>query len=504
YTQIYNDAYRPMLGSTKHLGAMGASARDVWREVWGQLGPMFDHVLTTGEPVWRVDEALLVERSGFTEETFFTFSYSALRVDGEVRGVLDIATETTLEVVERRRMRTLSTLAGRLQTLPGGVGDVGRVTLDVLAGARADVMAVEVHVATDGGALALLGSTDPDALTLPGSVGSDREVDAADLASVLTSRRAVEVGRTLVAPLVATGDHEAAGVIVLVAHPWRPLDEEYRSFLRLVTVTVSNAMSATLRHAREVGELRRVSDALQHAMLPRGPAVPGVVARYRPAVGNLAVGGDWYDVVELGRGRRALIVGDCVGHGLEAATVMGQLRSATRALLLEGHGPAATLAGLDRFAEKLPGAACTTVFCGVVDEATGRLTYSSAGHLPGLVVTPGEPGTRPAGEIDGQVPPAGTSWLDGGRGMPLAVGEDERHDATTDIAPGSTVILYTDGLVERRGSTLRRGLARLLDAVGRHPATIPADALADAVLAELTDDAVRDDVALLLYRPRGH
>lgn len=119
-------------------------------------------------------------------------------------------------------------------------------------------------------------------------------------------------------------------------------------------------------------------------------------------------------------------------------------------------------------------------------------------------MTPGEPGTRPAGEIDGQVPPAGTSWLDGGRGMPLAVGADERHDATTDIVPGSTVILYTDGLVERRGSTLRRGLARLLDAVGRHPATIPADALADAVLAELTDDTVRDDVALLLYRPRGN
>ena len=141
--------------------------------------------------------------------------------------------------------------------------------------------------------------------------------------------------------------------------------------------------------------------------------------RYRPASRPLQVGGDWYDVVDLDDGRVALIVGDCVGHGLAAATVMGQLRSACRALLLEKSSPSAALAGLDRFAARLPGAHCTTAFCAVLTLATGELVYSSAGHPPAIMV-----------HADGT-----TEMLEGGHGLPLAhlAGPDPtrspRHDA---------------------------------------------------------------------------
>ena len=128
----------------------------------------------------------------------------------------------------------------------------------------------------------------------------------------------------------------------------------------------------------------------------------------RAATRPLEVGGDWYDIVELPDGRIGIMVGDCVGHDLGAATVMGQLRSACRALLLQDASAGAALTAMDRFASLVPGAECATVFCGVLDPGTGELTYSSAGHPPGIVV-----------HADG-----GAVLLDGGRSLPLAVGQD--------------------------------------------------------------------------------
>ena len=101
------------------------------------------------------------------------------------------------------------------------------------------------------------------------------------------------------------------------------------------------------------------------------------------------MGGDWSNIVELPDGRIGIVVGDCVGHGLDAATVMGQLRSACRALLLQDASAAQTLTAIDRFAVLIPGAICSTVFCGILDRDAGRLTYSSAGHPPGILALPG-------------------------------------------------------------------------------------------------------------------
>ncbi len=140
--------------------------------------------------------------------------------------------------------------------------------------------------------------------------------------------------------------------------------------------------------------------------------------------------------------------GDCVGRGLSAAAVMGQLRSAGQAVLLRAPGPAEALTDLDTFASRIPGAECTTVFCAIIDPATGTVTYSCAGHPPPILATA-------AGEC---------RLLDQAQSLPLGMlpAGWQRSQATVTLPPGATLMLYTDGLVERRtsrwtpGSTPRR------------------------------------------------
>jgi anti-sigma regulatory factor (Ser/Thr protein kinase) len=199
----------------------------------------------------------------------------------------------------------------------------------------------------------------------------------------------------------------------------------------------------------------------------------------------LQVGGDWCDIVSLDADRVALIVGDCVGQGLAAATVMGQLRSACRALLLEKSSPSAVLAALHRFAARLPGADGATAFCAVLTYSTGELVYSSAGHPPAIIV-----------HSDGT-----TQMLENGQGFPLTIQPDQtRPEARITMPPRSTLLLYTDGLVERRGDPIEDGMARAAHLVndGRSGEL---DALADELMSCLEPaGGYADDVAILLYR----
>jgi anti-sigma regulatory factor (Ser/Thr protein kinase) len=184
-------------------------------------------------------------------------------------------------------------------------------------------------------------------------------------------------------------------------------------------------------------------------------------------------------------GRIALIVGDCVGHGLTAATVMGQLRSACQALLFENHSPGAALAGLDRFAARLSGAKCTTAFCGVLDTETGELVYSRAGHPPPILVHADRT----------------TQMLEDGGTLPLGVRPDwPRSEARITMPARATLLLYTDGLVERRRHPLDQGIARAADLV-QHGRDAALDDLASQIMFGLAPTGgYQDDVALLLYR----
>lgn len=251
----------------------------------------------------------------------------------------------------------------------------------------------------------------------------------------------------------------------------------------LLTV-LAGRLGQGLQRVHQIDQQRETALALQHAIL--GPAVSsGFAVRYQPATRPLQVGGDWYDVVNLDDGRIALVVGDCVGHGLDAATVMGQLRSACRALLLEHPSPARTLEALDRFAARLPGARCTTAFAAVLDCSTGEVVYSCAGHPPPILVY----ADRSAGLLDqARATPLGLSYA------------PQRPEARVTLPPRSTLLLYTDGLVERRRESIDDGIARASGAVAEHHDTA-LETLADEIMSRLSPtDGYHDDVALLLYR----
>ncbi|MEU7642499.1 MULTISPECIES: PP2C family protein-serine/threonine phosphatase [unclassified Streptomyces] len=237
-------------------------------------------------------------------------------------------------------------------------------------------------------------------------------------------------------------------------------------------------------HARE----RQVALTLQEAMLhsPHLARHRDAVVRYLPAAGSLNVCGDWYDVVDLPENRCAVAVGDVVGHGLEAAAVMGMLRSALSASIRAVEGPARALDCLGLYARYVEGALATTVVQAVIDYPARRITYSSAGHPPPVLV-------HQDGSCD---------LLDQATDPPLGARPKHvpRPQADLPYTPGDTFVLYTDGLIERRGEDIDASLQRLTDALARHARHKP-ERLADAVLAHLgVSSGARDDIALIVIR----
>ncbi len=207
---------------------------------------------------------------------------------------------------------------------------------------------------------------------------------------------------------------------------------------------------------------------------------------YRPAQAGLEVGGDWYDAFWLDDGQTtaALVVGDVVGRGIGAAAVMGQLRSAIRALASTGLAPGPLLDALDGFVARHRVGRMTTVAHAQLDVASGRLRYACAGHPPPILLSPG----------------AVAAFLWDGRSVPLdSVGlRGPRNEGTAQLAPGDALLLYTDGLVERRAQPLDVGFEHLLAAVARHDGDDLAAMLAGIVGA--MDDDHSDDLCLLAAR----
>ncbi|MFE1910258.1 PP2C family protein-serine/threonine phosphatase [Streptomyces anandii] len=236
-------------------------------------------------------------------------------------------------------------------------------------------------------------------------------------------------------------------------------------------------------HARE----REVAVTLQEAMLhvPDLAHHPHDVAvRYLPATGSLNVCGDWYDVVDLPPDRVALAVGDVIGHGLRAAAVMGMLRSALSAAIRALERPAQALEVLGLYARSVEGALATTVVKAVVDTRSSLITYSNAGHPPPVLA-----------HTDGTF-----ELLDAATDPPL--GARPRHvprpQASLHYKRGDTLILYTDGLIERRGEDIDAGLERLTRAAA-DCARLGTEQIADTLLARLgVAGGGRDDIALIV------
>jgi PAS domain S-box-containing protein len=232
----------------------------------------------------------------------------------------------------------------------------------------------------------------------------------------------------------------------------------------------------------------RIAETLQRSLLPdRLPEIPGVLlaARYVPASTDMEIGGDWYDVVQLPDGRVGLAIGDVAGHGLRAASTMGQMRMALRVCALEERSPTRVVTRLRHLVRGQLDSEFATLVYLVFDPDSGTVRFANAGHPPPLVVEGKE----------------GASYLEGGLGPPLgAVGFPDRYlDVTYHLAAGSTLFLFTDGLVERRGATIRDGLDRLKALVAASDEDL--EAMCDHLLLSMVEGDVSDDVALLALRP---
>ena len=282
----------------------------------------------------------------------------------------------------------------------------------------------------------------------------------------------------VVLPLRARG-HSLGALTVRIAAgaDWRPVMSP--ALAREIAARGALAIDNAALYERE----REVSHTLQLGLLGGGlPSFDGVVAAaaYRPGTATLEVGGDWYDAFQLGPGQIALVVGDVVGHGLDAAVAMGQLRGAVSALA-QTAGPSELLERLDTFVETVPSAATATLAYVELDVETGRLRYACAGHPPPLVVSP-----------DGSA-----RFLWDGRSAPLgSMLGDERTEAVGELADGETIVLYTDGLVERRTAGIDAGLDRLARAA--RVQALGAPALADALCDILLDGESQDDDVCVL------
>ena len=232
----------------------------------------------------------------------------------------------------------------------------------------------------------------------------------------------------------------------------------------------------------------QIAETLQRSLLPdRIPHIPGVAlaARYVPATADMRVGGDWYDVIQLRGGLIGLAIGDVAGHGLQAAAAMGQLRMAVRAYAVQDPSPVAVMNGLHGLVSGLPMVEMVTLLYLVYDPETGTVRFTNAGHPPALVIGNGD-----------------TRYLDGGLAPPLGVvAHWDYAEATQDLRPGATLLLYTDGLVERRTLSIQEGLDRLVSqASGNENADV--DALCDHLLSALPGNGkVVDDIALVALQP---
>lgn len=252
-------------------------------------------------------------------------------------------------------------------------------------------------------------------------------------------------------------------------------------------VLIGATLEGLRRAAEEVGHVASVAETLQRSLLPeRLPELVGLSAsaRYLAGSAEAQVGGDWYDLVALREGHAGIAIGDVVGHGLDAAARMARLQNALRAYALEGLRPSLVLERMNGFAREAAGAPMATMLFGVVDPDLGRLRVASAGHPPILVIEPQRDAyfaETPAGAPLGVVPfPA-------------------YEEATIPLTPGSTILLYTDGLIEDADRSLDQGLAWLRDFVRTAP--VHPDELCGALLgARFRDQPPRDDVALLALR----
>jgi PAS domain S-box-containing protein len=401
---------------------------------------------------------------------------TAARVRAEtLAGTLSKLQQVTAAALEQQRLR------GTLEALVEGIAEAfGADLARILLRDSEDESRLRVGAASGFRGLAP-GAPVPVTGVLDQVLAGPRAITLADLSPETELDPALAAGkpRALMATsLMVNGKVE--GVVEVGLCSSRRWDADEESLLGLIADRAGFAIANAQAYERELGTVEMFQRSLLPEELPQPDGVR-IGAKYESGG---AVGGDWYDALELGGGRVGVALGDVVGHGLGAAALMAQLRHATRAYALEGHSPAGVLDRLDSLVRSLDGGQMATLLFLVVEPDRASVRLASAGHVPPLVIGP-----------DGQ-----PEYLEGSRDPPLGVFESAGHGETElELEPGSTLVLYTDGLVEQRGMSIDAGLEALREAA-RDPGEDPKVLCERLVQMRLDMRDVEDDIAVLVLR----
>ncbi|MCL8250794.1 SpoIIE family protein phosphatase [Aeromicrobium fastidiosum] len=477
FVVLYNEAYVELIGD-KHPAAIGAPAEVVFAEAWPQIAPMMQGVAETGEALL-VEHALVpLERHGFLEDCYFTFSYSAVRgSDGTIEGVIDVVTETTRQVQGQRRVELLARLSEELADV-ADADDVRARALQVLRGGSDELEVVDIREAT----------VDEHGRTTGLPDAPDEPLDGEHVVVQTLDDGA----RIAWAVAGATRAGVEPFVLVLRLAPRVRVDRDLRDTIRLAASIVGRALgrARTEQAERAHRELEaQLSETLQRSLLSRPVQRDDVqvAVRYVPASTEAQVGGDWYDAFALPHGDLAVVIGDVTGHDRDAAAMMAQLRNLTRGVSMTARQtPAEVLSSLEGAVTGLQlDVLATAVVAHLADAADdGAMTFgwSNAGHPPPVLVSPDGVATVLHRKAD----------------VLLGLLAAERVDHHVVAPVGSTVVLYTDGLIERRDHDLDDGFA-WLEQVLADTQHLDLEQVCELLLAQMPG-TVDDDVALLVLR----
>ncbi|MDF3301455.1 SpoIIE family protein phosphatase [Streptomyces tropicalis] len=506
---------------------LGRHYREIMKDARFEVNEAaMQRVLDSGTPL--VDHSTIVASTPADPERRHAWSISLYRLEdtqGRVLGVADLVVDVSaryrsaLEASEtRRRLALVADGSARIGTTLE-VEQTARELADVTVPEFADVVAVDVldsavnehQPATADGpalfrALAVKAAYPTEAVLAADTPGMIASYDADRLAT-----RCVRSGRPVLVPQADGGDLTRiardeqsavllarAGVHSYMAVPLaargavlgflgltrardpRPFDEDD---LAIATELASRA-AVCIDNARTHQSVRSAAETLQRSLLPdHPPRLPGleVASRYLPAQAAYEVGGDWYDVLPLDGERTALVVGDVMGSGIDAAAAMGRLRTATTAFTDVRLDPAEVLQHLDTTTARLEQYIATCLYA-TYDPHRAQCRIANAGHLPPILVRDGRP----------------PRLLDLPTGTPLGVGGVPFEDTAVPFAPGDRLVLYTDGLVETRDQPIDERLDTLLGLLG--PPDSPLEETCDRLLRHLRHPDDHDDVALLIAR----
>ncbi|MFG3294030.1 SpoIIE family protein phosphatase [Streptomyces sp. NPDC048179] len=491
-----------------------------------ELESAYLRVLRTGEPI--IDQSA-VGRTPADPDEEHIWSVSVYRLDDASDNVLGVAT-SVVDITEpyranveaenaRRRLALIADASARIGTTLD-LDRTARELTEVAVPELADVAAVDLLDTVVEGRRSTLGPAEPallralavraeqeaeavQAVQAPGTVARYapdrlitecvrtgeavvvRRVKDEDLPRIAASpEAAVLLGRAgvhsyLAVPLIARGEVLGALELKRTRNP-APFDDDDLLLARELAARAA----VQIDNARWYQNARTTALTLQRSLLPTHPRVTTgleVASRYQPAGETVEVGGDWFDVIPLEGGRTALVVGDVMGSGINAAATMGRLRTATNTLTSLGLDPAVLLEHLDKTTSGLDHSIATCVYA-VHDPRLRQCRIANAGHLPPARLRPGRP----------------PELLDLPTGVPLGVGGIPFSTTTVDFEPGDELVFYTDGLVETRSHSLDERLDALL-ALLDDPAR-PLEEVCDLLLRELHHPDNHDDVALLIAR----